>query len=567
MDRQVVYVGQIPLETDLLLTNKNTMLALGAFMQAVLGTSVSADGLACVPNSPAALNVKVGPGSIYSLQNVDGTAYGTVAADTTNQVVKQGLSASTQTLSCPAPATTGQSVVYLVQAAYQDTDAGSAVLPYYNASNPAVAWSGPNNSGVSQNTVRKGVCLVGVKAGIAATTGTQVTPAPDAGYTGLYAVTVANGQTTIVSGNITQLATAPFIGTKLPAVLSLIQSGTVSFAADTSAAVNTITASLNPVPVALTNGQRVAVKVANSVTGPTVMNVNGLGNVAVVTTSGSALTANAMVANGIYTLVYDANGNRWQLQGFTAASATGLIPANNLSDVANATTALTNLLPSQTGNAGKFITTNGTIASWSTFGQNLLVFTAPGTFTTPADIGVATNFKFTLTGAGGGGGGGTTTGTAAGGGGAGATAVYSVSGLSPSTAYTVTVGAGGAGSSSGTGSSGGASSVVIGATTVTAGGGSGGAGNATACLGGPGGTASNGTLNIPGGDGCSSANPSVVNLGGHGGASFWGGGGKGALAGTATNGAAYGSGGGGGANTSAVGGNGANGVVMVEWVH
>ena len=364
MDRVINYIGAIPRSVDLLLTNKNTMLALGSFMQAVLGSSVSVDGLACTPNTPAALNVLVGPGSIYSLQNVDGTAYGAVAADTSHQTMKQGLLQDTQTLSCPAPATTGQSIVYLIQAAYQDTDTGSAVLPYYNASNPASPWSGPNNTGVSQNTVRSGQCLVAVKPGIAATTGTQATPAPDAGYTGLYAVTVANGQTTITSGNIKQLASAPFIPAKLPAMLSTIQSGTVTFAQDTSGAANTITAALNPNSGAPTNGQRVAVKVANSVTGATVFNLNGTGNVAVVTTSGAALSANAMVANGIYTLVYDANGNRWQLQGFTAASATGLVPANNLSNVANKVTSLNNLLPSQTGNAGKVLTSNGTNASW-----------------------------------------------------------------------------------------------------------------------------------------------------------------------------------------------------------
>lgn len=43
-----------------------------------------------------------------------------------------------------------------------------------------------------------------------------------------------------------------------------------------------------------------------------------------------------------------------------------LLKANNLSDVANATTALDNLLPSQTGNSGKALVTNGTAASWQT---------------------------------------------------------------------------------------------------------------------------------------------------------------------------------------------------------
>ncbi len=342
MDRQIVYAGQIPLETDLLLTNKNTMLALGSLLLAVLGSSVCVDGLACTPNTPAALNVLVGPGSIYGLQNVDGTAYGTIAADTTNQTVKQGLLTATTTLSCPAPATTGHSVVYLVQAAYQDTDAGAAVLPYYNAANPNVPWSGPNNTGVSQNTVRKGACLISVKAGTSATTGTQTTPAPDAGYTGLYAVTVANGQTTITSGNIQQLSTAPFIAAKLPNMLTAIQQDTPNFAQDTSGAANTITISLSPTPT-LTNGMPVRVKVANSSTGATVMSINQGANIACKTTSGADFGVNTVVANGIYTFVYDANGNRLQLQGFQAATATGLVPSNNLSDVTDPALALANI--------------------------------------------------------------------------------------------------------------------------------------------------------------------------------------------------------------------------------
>lgn len=48
------------------------------------------------------------------------------------------------------------------------------------------------------------------------------------------------------------------------------------------------------------------------------------------------------------------------------APAAFLQKANNLSDVANATTALDNLLPSQTGNSGKALVTNGTAASWQT---------------------------------------------------------------------------------------------------------------------------------------------------------------------------------------------------------
>ncbi|WP_020472353.1 hypothetical protein [Zavarzinella formosa] len=346
MDRQIVYTGAIPQDTDLLQQNKNAMIGLGYLMLAVMGSATLVDGLACTPNSPAALNVLVGPGSIYSLAAVDATAYGSIAADTADLIVKQGIVMTTQTFSTPAPVTTGQSVVYLIQAAYQDVDGGSTVLPYYNASNPSVAWSGPNNTGISQNTVRKGVCTVSIKTGVAATTGTQTTPAPDAGFTGLYAVTVANGQSTVTSGNIKTLPTAPFIGTKLPNILAAIQQDAPNYSMDTSGSANTITVTLSPDPGTLDSdmdGMPIRVKVANSSTGATVMNVNGHGNIACKTTSGSDFTTNTVVANGIYTFVYDANGNRLQLQGFTAASGTGLLPANNLSDVSSAPTSLSNL--------------------------------------------------------------------------------------------------------------------------------------------------------------------------------------------------------------------------------
>ena len=65
-----------------------------------------------------------------------------------------------QTSQRTPPGTAGFSTNYLVQVAYQDSDSGSTVLPYYNASNPSIAYSGPANSGAAQSTIRKGVALV-----------------------------------------------------------------------------------------------------------------------------------------------------------------------------------------------------------------------------------------------------------------------------------------------------------------------------------------------------------------------------------------------------------------------
>lgn len=215
MDRQIVYPGQIPLDTDILKGERNAMIGDAKLAHSLLGDGPFLNALACTPTSPASLQVQVAPGQIYQLASLDATAFGSLAADTTHQILKQGLLMDAVTLSCPAPGTAGQSINYLIQVGYLETDGGSAVLPYYNSANPAVAYNGPANAGTSQNTVRLGVCSVLVKAGTAATTGTQSTPAADAGYTGAYVVTVANGQTTIIAGNITTYVGAPFITDKL----------------------------------------------------------------------------------------------------------------------------------------------------------------------------------------------------------------------------------------------------------------------------------------------------------------------------------------------------------------
>lgn len=204
MDRHIVYAGQIPLEVDLLNTNKNAMIGIGKLVSALFGSSTFVAGFSTGPNSPADLTVKVQAGEIYTLKNIDDTAYSSLTADTTHQLMKQGVVLDVTTLSCPAPGTAGQSINYLVQVAFSETDSSSTVLPYYNSSNPSVAWTGPNNTGTAQPTKRADLAVVTVKSGTAATTGSQVTPTPDAGNVGLYVVTVANGQTTITAGNITQ---------------------------------------------------------------------------------------------------------------------------------------------------------------------------------------------------------------------------------------------------------------------------------------------------------------------------------------------------------------------------
>jgi hypothetical protein len=222
-DRIIVYPGSIPQDTDLLKTNQNAMVALGFLAQATLGTGTSADGLDCTPTIPASLSVLVSAGSIYSVQNLESTSYGSLPSDTDDQIVKQGIVLGNTSFTITPPTTSGQSRVYLVQAQFEEVDGGETVLPYFNAANQDVPYSGPANDGSAQNTERQGKCILSLKAGTAASTGSQVTPTPDAGFVGLWAITVANGASTITSGNIAQYPGAPFIGNKLTQRVAKVQ--------------------------------------------------------------------------------------------------------------------------------------------------------------------------------------------------------------------------------------------------------------------------------------------------------------------------------------------------------
>jgi hypothetical protein len=218
MDRIMVYPGSIPLDTDVLNTNRNTMVALGYLAQAVLGSNIVVDGLGCLPTTPGSLAVTVGPGSIIQLSIVDTLAYGSLPADTTDPLVKLGINLTSTSFTLTAPATSGQSINYLIQAALLESDTNPVVLPYYNAANPAQPYSGPNNSGVAQNTCRVQRVQLQLKAGAPANAGAQTTPPIDSGWVGLYVVTVSYGQTAIGAANIAQLITAPFLSFKLPAL-------------------------------------------------------------------------------------------------------------------------------------------------------------------------------------------------------------------------------------------------------------------------------------------------------------------------------------------------------------
>lgn len=231
MDRPISYSGSVPLVEDFLNACRYAMTGLGQLALDTLGPGTSVFGFACTPTAPASLSVNIAPGRIYSVQNVDNNAYSVLPADTAHTTVKQGILADTTPLNTiTAPGTFSFSQNWLVQATYQDFDTGNTLLNYFNSANPQQPLSGPGNSGTTQPTVRKGICNVTVKAGTAAATGSQLTPAPDTGNVGLYVITVANGQTAITAGNIALYPSAPFV---VP-LLTQLQNQRIRLTANTS---------------------------------------------------------------------------------------------------------------------------------------------------------------------------------------------------------------------------------------------------------------------------------------------------------------------------------------------
>ena len=215
MDRQIVFPGSIPLDTDLLSIQRNTMIALGYLAQATLGTAPIADGLACSPTVPASLTITVGPGSIAARSTIDGSAFGSLPADSTDPLIKMGVNPTPTSFTLTAPGTSGQSINYLIQASLLEVDDEPVVLPYYNAANPSQPFSGPGNSGAAQNTQRQQRVQLQLKPGAPANAGSQITPTVDSGWVGLYVITVNYGQSQINISDIDLVPTAPFVQFKL----------------------------------------------------------------------------------------------------------------------------------------------------------------------------------------------------------------------------------------------------------------------------------------------------------------------------------------------------------------
>lgn len=213
MDRLVTYAGALPLESDVLYPQRYAMQALGLLMRAVLGDGPVLDGFGCTPGTGP--QVLVGPGMIAVLNIVDAFSFGVLPADA-SPLVKAGFSVSATALATPAPPTPGQQVSHLIQVQMVEADAAPLVLPFYDANDPIVPFSGAFNNGLplySQRTVR---AQVTVKWGLPAAAGTQAIPVPDPFCAPAWVVTLSTGDAAVTPGSIALHPQAPFVFCKLP---------------------------------------------------------------------------------------------------------------------------------------------------------------------------------------------------------------------------------------------------------------------------------------------------------------------------------------------------------------
>lgn len=317
MTRRITYASQLAISLFALQDQKEAMIELAKGLSAILGPTTEIDGFNCTQSTPPALTVDVAGGTIFENQDIDLTPFGTlpsqIPADTDHQILKLAYNLDTTQFSFTPPGTVGFSRADLIQMRLEEKDGASTSIPFYNGTgNPPVF--------MTKDVLRIDSVIMNVKAGTPATSGTEVPPAPDSGYIGVWVVTTTNGQTTILNADIEPYPNAPFITEKLKDKISQatadaryarpanIQSGQYVFA--DASGTNTYTASLTPSLTGLTNGMVVNIGFVNvnTITNPT-LNINGLGAITIINKGNLPLAIGQL--RGVVALYYDQAFNKF----------------------------------------------------------------------------------------------------------------------------------------------------------------------------------------------------------------------------------------------------------------
>ena len=244
MDRVQNYNLQTPLTADDLNKERDyTAIALGTIVSALLGQgTVVSDLAATAVASTTVPTLQLSDGQLYELATLDPTAFGSLPVNSfpsTVTVMKQGLLLASRgdvnTFELTPPGTSGESIIYLLEAQYADLDTDTQTITFYNVSDPT------NPTTATQPRVREGTISFVLKAGIASSSPTA--PSADAGYVPLYTIEVTYGQTVLSQSDITVASGAPFLSQKLFGLMN--ESGTLAVDALTASGLITANDGIN----------------------------------------------------------------------------------------------------------------------------------------------------------------------------------------------------------------------------------------------------------------------------------------------------------------------------------
>lgn len=305
--RVTVYTNQVPYEADVLRSNSYKMADVSKLAETILGTGIGnsklVSGLPCLPIAPPGMQVTVGAGCMYSFENYDNTAYSVLPADTdpNHKLYKQALNFDLVVLDTPAPLVVGNSIIYLVQGAFETLDVNIISRPYFNSADP----TSPIFNNLSDTRVDK--ILINVISGVEGPSPTPPTPTP--GFVPLYYVTVAFGQTSIVTNNITLATGAPFVTESLTQKVSYsdIRSEKYTYFLDTGTT-NAIVVTPSPAYANFDSGTTISVRVANTITGACTLSINGITSIPIKTINPAGISdpiAGQIISGGIYTFISD----------------------------------------------------------------------------------------------------------------------------------------------------------------------------------------------------------------------------------------------------------------------
>lgn len=179
------------------------------------------------------------------------------------------------------------------------------------------------------------------------------------------------------------------------------------------ATANDYTLTISPAPAAYTSPMVVMFKATHANTGAATVQIGALGTKPLLAVDGSALKAGDIENGGLVAVFYDGtsffllsgndradrNGDSYSgTHDYTGATLNVSTPTASAQAVNKAYAdglSFSTALPAQTGNGGKFVTTNGSVASWGTPGL-VLAPLAGGAFAAGALNGVLVNASYTL---------------------------------------------------------------------------------------------------------------------------------------------------------------------------